>query len=123
MVSVEDGPAITGNSGTLHAFAHSILASTPVSGDDKDYCLLPPDLRKQDTERAKQVDSDWQDHCGEGSLGDLPARSRSDRGSGYAPPYGDGRGLRANGRAFSPGELPPPGRPANLACRHVSRPR
>ena len=122
IVSVEDGTVITGNSGTLHAFGHSILASTPVSGDDKDYCLLPPDLRKQDPERAKRVDSDWQDHCGDWSLGDLLARSRSDRGGGYASRYGDGWVLRANGRAFFLGELPPEGELAKLAFGQVWEP-
>jgi hypothetical protein len=122
IVNVEDGTAITGNSGTLHAFAHSILASTPVSGDDKDYCLLPPDLRTKDPERAKRVDSDWQDHCGDWSLGDLLARSRSDRGSGYASRYGDGWVLKANGRAFFLGELPPEGELAKLAFGQVWEP-
>ncbi len=122
ILNVEDETAITGNSGTLHAFAHSILASTPVSGDDKDYCLIPPDLRKQDPDRAKRVDSDWQDHCGDWTLGDLLARTRSDRGSGYASRYGDGWVLRANGRAFFLGELPPEGELAKLAFGQVWEP-
>ena len=122
VVSVEDGTVITGNSGTLHAFAHSVLASTPLSGDDKDYCLLPPDLRKQDPDRAKKVDSDWQDHCGDWSLGDFLARSRGDRGNGYASHYGDGWVLRANGRAFFLGELPPDGELARLAFGQVYEP-
>jgi hypothetical protein len=122
VLNVEDGTAITGNSGTLHAVGHSILATTPVSGDDKDYCLLSPDLRKQDPERAKRVDSDWQEHCGDWSLGDLLARSRSDRGSGYASRYGDGWVLKANGRAFFLGELPPEGELAKLAFGQVWEP-
>ena len=122
VLNVEDGTVITGNSGTLHAVAHSILATTPLGGDDKDYCLLPPDLRKQDPERAKRVDSDWQDHCGDWSLGDLVSRSRSDRGNGYESRYGDGWVLRANGRAFFLGQLPPEGELVKLAFGQVWEP-
>ena len=106
IVDVEDGSAIAGNTGTLHAAAHAILASASVGGGDPDdYSLLPPEIERTDPDRAKRVRSEWQDRCGDWKLSEVIARSRRES-RGYESRYQDGWVLRSNGVAVFLGELP-----------------
>jgi len=122
VVDVEDGNAITGNSGTLRAAAHAIYTSSPVGGDDDDYCLVPPDIKKQDPDRAKRIESGWADHCGDWKLTDLIARSRKERGRGYESRYEDDWVLRSDSRAVFLGDVPSEGELAKLAFGQVWEP-
>jgi hypothetical protein len=108
IVDVRDGSTVAGNSGTLHAAAHAILASATFGGGDDpdDYVLLAPDLEKADPDRAKRVRSEWQDHCGDWTLRDVIARSRKEKAQGYESRYQDDWVLRSNGVAVFLGELP-----------------
>ncbi len=122
VVNVEDGATIMGNSGTLHAAAHAIYTSSPVDGDDDDYCLVPPDMRRRDPDRAKRIESEWEDHCGDWKLTDLIARSRKERARGYESRYQDDWVLRSNGRAVFLGDIPSEGDLVKLAFGQVWEP-
>ncbi len=121
VVNVQDGNAITGNTGTLRAAAHAIYTLNAFDGEGDDYCLVPPDVRSKDPERAKRVESDWGDRCGDWKLSDFVARSRK-HASGYESRYQDGWVLAANGRAVFLGELPPEGEMVKLAFGQVWEP-
>ena len=106
IVDVQDGSAIAGNTGTVHAAAHAILASAAVGGGNPDdYTLAPPDLEQRDPDRAKRLRSEWQDHCGDWKVSEVIARSRRE-GRGYESRYQNDWVLRSNGVAFFLGELP-----------------
>jgi tetratricopeptide (TPR) repeat protein len=122
VVDVQDGSVITGNSGTLRAAAHAVYTSSPVGGEDEDYCLVPPDVQKQDPERAKHIESEWQDRCGDWKLTDLIARSRREHARGYDSRYQDDWVLRADGRAVFLGDVPPEGDLVKLAFGQVWEP-
>lgn len=52
------------------------------------YALLPPDVRKADPKRARQVDAEWRDHMGSWDLQDLLRQSRDERArSRYSSRY------------------------------------
>jgi hypothetical protein len=106
IVDVDDGSAIAGNTGTLHAAAHAILASAAVGGGNPDdYFLMAPDLEQGDPDRAKRVRSEWQDRCGDWKVSEVIARSRRE-GRGYESRYQNDWVLRSNGVAFFLGDLP-----------------
>lgn len=50
-------------------------------GDCDHYALLPPDVRRTDTARAKQVDGQWDERLGSWKLAELLKRAQSDRSS------------------------------------------
>jgi hypothetical protein len=124
IVDARDGTTIAGNSGTLHAAAHAIYTSGPVGGDDDedDYCLLPPDLEKQDSDRAKRVKSQWEERCGDWKLTDLIARSRKERSRGYESRYRDDWALSSDGCAVFLGDVPPEGELVKYAFGQVWEP-
>jgi len=122
VVDVQDGAAITGNSGTLRASAHAVYTSSPVDGGDDDYCLLPPDVRKQDPDRAKRAESQWTERCGDWKLTELIARSRKERARGYESRYQDDWVLRSDSRAVFLGDVPSEGDLAKLAFGQVWEP-
>jgi len=107
IVDARDGSTVAGNSGTLHAAAHAILASATIGGDDdpNDYSLLTPQIESQDPDRAKRVRSQWQERCGDWKPSEIIARSRKVQ-KGYQSLYQDGWVLRSNGVAVFLGELP-----------------
>jgi hypothetical protein len=106
IVDVQDGSVVVGNTGTLHAAAHAILASATVGGGNpEDYSLLSPDVEQRDPDRAKRVRSEWQDRCGDWKLSEVIARSRREN-RGYESRYQDDWVLRSNGVAVFLGELP-----------------
>ncbi len=122
VVDVQDGAVITGNSGTLHASAHAVYTSGPVGGDNDDYCLVPPDVKRQDPERANRVEAEWGNRCGDWKLTDLIARSRKERSRGYESRYQDDWVLRSNGRAVFLGDVPSEGELVKLAFGQVWEP-
>ncbi len=106
IVDVHDGIAIAGNTGTIHASAHAILASAAVGGGDpNDYVLLSPEMEQRDPDGAKRVRAEWQDRCGDWKLSEVIARSRRES-RGYESRYHDDWVLRSNGVAVFLGELP-----------------
>ncbi len=106
IVDVHDGSAIGGNTGTIHAAAHAILASASIGGGNPDdYVLLSPDMEQRDPDGAKRVRSEWQDRCGDWKLSEIIARSRRES-RGYESRYGNDWVLRSNGVAVFLGELP-----------------
>ena len=122
IVDVEDGRAIVGNSGTLRAAAHAIFTSAPIEGDEDDYCLVPPDMKKDDSKRADRIESEWGERCGDWTLSQLIQRSRKERARGYESRYQDDWGLQANNRAVFLGDVPPEGELAKLAFCQVLEP-
>ena len=127
VVNVEDGSSIVGNSGTLRAAAHAVYTSSPVDGDEDDYCLVPPDVRKADSDRAKRIDSQWEDRCGNWKLTDLIAGSRKERSrsrneSRYESRYDDDFILLSSGRAVFLGDVPPEGELVKMAFGQVWEP-
>ena len=123
VLDVGDGSAIVGYSGTMEATAHAIFTSSPVAGDCDDYCLVPPDIKKSDPDRAKRIESGWEDRCGGWKLTELLDRSRKEKArSGSESRYGDDSDLRAGGRAFFLGDVPPEGELARLALGQVWEP-
>lgn len=122
VVDVQDGAVITGNSGTLHASAHAVYTSGPVGGANDDYCLVPPDVKRQDPERAKRIEAEWGDRCGDWKLTDLVQRSRKERSRGYESRYQDDWALRSNGRAIFLGDVPSEGDLVKLAFGQVWEP-
>ena len=109
VIDVEHGSPVAGNNGTLKAAAHAIFASAPVSGDDDAYCLVPPDIEKSDSNRAKRIRNEWEDRCGDWRLTDLIKRSRKERSRNYESRYSDDWALRANSRGVFLGDVPPEG--------------
>jgi|GEM_PF-2345243 len=123
IVDVQDAAVIMGNSGTLQASAHAIYTSAPLlGGDEDDYCLVPPDMEKQDPDRAKRIHSEWTDHCGDWKLNELIQRSRKERVRGYESRYNEDWVLRANGRAFFLGDVPSEGELVQLGFGQVWEP-
>lgn len=106
IVDVQDGAAIAGNTGTLHAAAHAILASATVGGGDPDnYYLVSPDIEQRDPDRAKHMRAEWRERCGDWKLSEIIARSRRES-HGYESRYQDDWVLRSDGVAVFLGELP-----------------
>jgi hypothetical protein len=77
-------------------------------GDCDLYSLLPPDVRRSDTVRAKRVDSEWDERCGTWTLPDLLRKSRDARVRiTWSKEYrGDFRGVDTRRRPVWLGELP-----------------
>ena len=106
IVDVQDGEGIAGNSGSIHAAAHAVLASAAIGGGDPDdFYLMSPDLEKQDPDRAKRVRSEWQDRCGDWKLSEIIARSRREN-KGYESRYTKDWVLNSNNVAIFLGDLP-----------------
>jgi hypothetical protein len=106
IVDVHDGSAIAGNTGTIHAAAHAILASAAIGGGDPgDYALTSPDLEQRDPDRAKRMRSDWQDRCGDWKVSEVIARSRREE-KGYESRYQNDWVLRSDRVAIFLGGLP-----------------
>jgi len=122
VIDVEDGVSVAGNTGTLKAAAHAIFTSARVEGDDGDYCLVPPDIEKSDSNRAKRIRHEWEDRCGDWKLPDLIARSRKERSRRYESRYEDDWALRENSRAVFLGDVPPEGDLVKLAFCQVWEP-
>ena len=123
VIDVERGTAIVGNSGSLRAAAHAIFTSRPVGGDNDDYCLVSPDLEKSDPDRAKRIQSEWKDRCGDWKLTELIDRSRKERSrSRYESRYADDWALRSDGCAMFLGDVPPEGELVKMAFGQVWEP-
>jgi hypothetical protein len=120
VLGVDEGAPVGAFNGTMKASAHAIFSSSPAAGDCDDYCLVPPDMKKSDPERAKRIETDWEDRCGGWKLVELLEQARRDR-SGHGSRYED-TSNGADGRAFFPGELPSEGELANLAFGQVWEP-
>lgn len=123
VLDVADGSAIAGRSGTIAASAHVIFTSAQVSGDCSDYCLVHPDLKKSDRDRAKRVEADWEDRCGDWKLPEFLERARKERARhAYEPRFRDEFNLRSTSRPIFLGEVPPEGDLAELAFDQVWEP-
>lgn len=123
VLGVDEGVMVGAFTGTMKASAHAIFTSSPVAGDCGDYCLVPPDVKKSDPDRAKRIETDWEDRCGDWKLVELLERARREKGrSGYESRYQDASAMGADGRAFFPGELPSEGELAKLAFGQVWEP-
>jgi hypothetical protein len=123
VVDVRDGVAITGNSGTLHAAAHAVYTSGVGGDDDEDnYCLVSPDVKSKDPDRAKRIESQWAERCGDWKLTDLIVRSRKQRAHGYESRYQDDWILRSDARPVFLGDVPSEGELAKLAFGQVWEP-
>lgn len=122
VVNVQDGAVVTGNSGTLHASAHAVYTLSPVGGDHDEYCLMPPDMRSQDPERAKRIEAEWGDRCGDWKLSDLIARSRKERSRGYESRYQNDWVLQSDKRAVFLGDVPSEEELVELAFGQVWEP-
>ncbi|HEY2923574.1 MAG TPA: hypothetical protein VGJ98_01250 [Candidatus Eisenbacteria bacterium] len=125
VIDVEGGSSIVGNSGTLRAAAHAIYTSSPVGGDDDDYCLVSPELGKSDPDRAKRIESEWKERCGDWKLTELIDRSRKERSRSrlrYESRYQDDWTLRSDARAVFLGDVPPEGELVKMAFGQVWEP-
>ena len=79
-------------------------------------------VKRQDPDRAKRVESEWADRCGDWKLTDLIARSRKERGRGYESRYQDDWVLRSDSRAVFLGDVPSEGDLVKLAFGQVWEP-
>ncbi|HEY3156484.1 MAG TPA: hypothetical protein VGK76_07690 [Candidatus Eisenbacteria bacterium] len=123
VLGVDEGALVGAFNGTMKASAHAIFSSSPVAGDCDDYCLVPPDMKRSDPDRAKRIETDWEDRCGGWKLVELLEHARREKGrSGYGSRYEDASTIGADGRAFFPGELPSEGELASLAFGQVWEP-
>jgi len=123
VVGVEEGAVVGAFSGTMKAGAHAVFTSSPAAGDCDDYCLVPPDMKKSDPDRAKRIEADWEDRCGGWKLVELLERARRENGrSAYGSRYEDASTNGTDGRAFFPGELPSEAELAKLAFGQVWEP-
>lgn len=77
-------------------------------GDCDRYSLLPPDVRRSDTARAKRVDSQWETRVGSWTLPSLLLKSRDERGRArWSKDYRhEFRGVESRRRPVWLGELP-----------------
>ena len=122
VLGVDEGTLVGAFTGTMSASAHAIFTSSPVDGDCDDYCLVPPEMKNSDPDRAKRIESDWEDHCGDWKLVELLKRARREGRSAYGSRYDDASRTRSDGRAFFLGELPSEADLANLAFGQVWEP-
>jgi hypothetical protein len=77
-------------------------------GDCDRYTLLPPDVRRNDTTRAKRVDSQWEERVGSWTLPSLLTKARDGRNRAHwSREYrGEFRGTDTRRRPVWLGELP-----------------
>jgi len=123
VLGVDEGVVVGAFSGTMKASAHAVFTSSPVEGDCDDYCLVPPDMKRSDPDRAKRIETDWGDRCGGWKLTELLERARREKGrSAYGSRYEDASTSGEDGRAFFPGELPSEAELAKLAFGQVWEP-
>ena len=123
VLGVDEGVVVGAFSGTMKASAHAVFTSSPVEGDCDDYCLVPPDMKRSDPDRAKRIETDWGDRCGGWKLTELLEHARREKGrSAYGSRYEDASTSGEDGRAFFPGELPSEAELAKLAFGQVWEP-
>lgn len=123
VIDVADGSSVDGGSGTMAASAHVIFTSAQVTGDIGDYHLVSPDLKKSDPDRAKRVETDWGERCGDWKLPDLLEHARKERTrASYEPRFRDEFKISSASRPVFLGDVPPEGDLAQLAFGQVWEP-
>ncbi len=107
----------------LEAVAHVVWTDFRADGDCDDYCLVPPDLKKSDPERASTVETRWKECCGDWKLPDLLERARQERRRAhYQSSYRGDFARDTRGHPVLLGELPSEDDLAYLALAETWRP-
>ena len=107
----------------MAASAHVIFTSAQVSGDCSDYCLASPDLWKSDPDRAKRIETDWSERCGDWKLPEILDRARKERSrSAYESRFRDEFKSAGSSRPVFLGDVPPEGDLAQLAFGQIWEP-
>lgn len=108
VIDVKSGVVLAHREVPADAAARIVWTDFKPEGDPGRYELLPPDVRKRDSERAKRVDSQWQERVGSWKLADLLKRARDDRGrSKWSRDYRhEFHGTDSRNRPVWLGELP-----------------
>ncbi len=80
VIDVKSGIVVAHREVPADAVARIVWTDYRPEGNPNQYHLLPPDVRKRDSSRAKQVDSQWQERVGSWKLADLLLKARDARG-------------------------------------------
>ena len=114
---------IASRSEPLEAVARVLWTDFRADGDCDDYCLVPPDLKKSDPERAGVVETRWKECCGEWKLPDLLEHARNERRRAhYQSSYRGEFARDTRGHPVLLGELPSEEDLAYLALGETWRP-
>lgn len=108
VLDVESGAVLAQRTVPSTAAACIVWTDFKPEGDVDRYALLPPDVRRGDSSRAKRVDTQWSDRVGSWKLAELLKRARDDRGrSRWSKDYRrEFRGVESRRRPVWLGELP-----------------
>ncbi len=79
VIDVKTGAVVAHREVPSEAAARVVWTDFKVLGDPDRYSLLPPDVRRSDSDRAKRADQDWSDHLGSWKLAELLKHARDDR--------------------------------------------
>ncbi|HKQ58503.1 MAG TPA: hypothetical protein VJY35_11600 [Candidatus Eisenbacteria bacterium] len=79
VVDTRDENTLGNYSDEVEGYARVVFTDFQANGNCSDYCVVPPGLKKTDSERAEQLQSDWNRHFGTWKLPDLLEQARKDR--------------------------------------------
>ena len=78
VVDTEDEVSLARFSDAVQGYARVVFSDFQVTGDCRDYCLVPPELRRSDPSRASQLETEWKSHFGTWTVTSLLEKTRSD---------------------------------------------
>lgn len=108
VLDVESGAVVASRSVPSNTAARVVWTDFKPEGDCDRYALLPPDVRRSDAARARQVDAQWEERLGSWTLPSLLLKARDARGRArWSKEYrSDFRGVDSRRRPVWLGELP-----------------
>jgi hypothetical protein len=108
VVDVRTGAVLHHRAVPASCAARIVWTDFKPEGDCDRYSLLPPDVRRSDSARAKRVDAQWEERCGTWTLSSLLVKARDGRNRArWSKDYrGEFRGTDTRRRPVWLGELP-----------------
>jgi tetratricopeptide (TPR) repeat protein len=108
VLDVKTGAVLLQRTRPAVAAARIVWTDFKPEGDCDRYTLLPPDVRREDSARARKVDQQWEERVGSWTLPALLVKSRDERNrSRWSTSYrGEFHGVDSRRRPVWLGELP-----------------
>ena len=86
VLDVLDGATLAAYGDEASTYARVVFTDFRPQGDCDDYCLLPPGMKRSNSDRADRIESEWKEHFGNWTVPALLAQARKDRDhSRYGP--------------------------------------